>query len=60
LDFLGKFSDVPTPNFTEIHPVGSAMIHPCRRMDIKRVTDAFHDYENVPKNAIYTIHVHKV
>jgi hypothetical protein len=50
----------PIPNFTEIHPVGSAMMHPCRRMDIKRVTDAFHDYENVPKNTIYTILVHKV
>jgi hypothetical protein len=50
LDFLGRFSQMfPIPNFTENHPVGSAMIHPYRRMDIKKVTGAFHDYENLPK-----------
>ena len=31
----------PISNFTEIHPVGSAMIHPHRRVDIMKVTVLF-------------------
>jgi hypothetical protein len=53
LNFLGRFSKMfPISNFTEMCPVGSAMKHPYRRMDIAKVTDAFHDHANVPKNKI--------
>jgi len=42
----------PISKFTEMHPVGSAMKHPYRRVDITKLTGVFHDYANMPKKKI--------
>ena len=41
----------PISNFTKVRPVGAALIHEDRRTDMTKVTGAFRDFANAPKNA---------
>jgi hypothetical protein len=38
----------PIPNFTEIHPEASALIHADGRKDMTNLTGVFRDYANAP------------
>ena len=43
-------TSVPNTEFTEIRPVRDKLLPADRQTDMTKVTGAFHDYVNAPKN----------
>jgi len=42
----------PVRNFTEIRPVGAALIHADGQTDMTKAINAFRNYANAPKNFV--------
>jgi hypothetical protein len=54
LNFLNRFSKkVQISSFIKIRPVGAELLHADGQTDMTKLTVAFHNYVNLPKNSTY-------